>query len=134
MGVTREPAIYIAGPMRGYPEHNYPAFNRATELFRSRGWTVWSPVEIGDEAFGDMTDVPGGEFLRLDIAVIAQCTAIALLPGWEASTGARCEAACGVSIGLLFFDAITGDPIPAPERIIIQGGYERPPGLVDDAP
>lgn len=41
--------IYIAGPMRGYPEHNVPAFNRAADRFRALGWDVVNPVDLSAE-------------------------------------------------------------------------------------
>lgn len=124
--------LYVAGPMRGYPEHNFPAFNRATERFRAAGWYVCSPVEIGEAAFGNGNpNVSGGEYLRADVREICDCSAIALLPGWEASTGARAEVALCISIGLDFYDAETMERREAPERVVICGGYEKPPGAVD---
>lgn len=125
-------AIYIAGPMRGLPEHNFPAFNEATGRFRVWGWTVHNPVEIGAAMFGNGNpNVPGGEYLRADVRALCDCQAIALLPGWERSTGARAEVALAITIGLEFYDALTATPIAPPERVTICGGYERPAGAVD---
>ena len=123
--------IYIAGPMRGRPDHNFPAFNRAAGLFDSLGWEVLNPVDIGQELAGNNPDTPGGTYLRADIAVITTCDAMALLPEWEHSTGARCEVAVGITLGLEFFDAITGRPITPPSRVTICGGYERGPGKIE---
>lgn len=124
--------IYIAGPMRGYPEHNFPAFNRAASRFRAMGWAVENPVEIGEEVLGNGNpDISGGEYLRADVRRICECTAIALLPGWQASTGARAEVALCISIGLDFYDAGTMQRIAAPSRVVICGGYEKPAGEVD---
>lgn len=124
-------SIYICGPMRGYPEHNFPAFDRATGRFRALGWTVLSPVEIGREAFGNDPDVPGAEYLRADVAALARCDAIAILPGWQASTGARCEVAIALTLGLDFYDAGSATRTERPRRVTIDGGYERPPGPVE---
>lgn len=123
-------SIYIAGPMRGYPDHNVPAFERAEALLGLAGFAVVSPVNIGREAFGNDPKVPGGEYLRLDVRALSRCDAIALLPGWEASTGARCEVVVALTIGLPFFDALTGLPMPAPTRVVCNGGYEQPAGAV----
>lgn len=131
MNTTTE-RIYIAGPMRGYPEHNFPAFNAAAVRFRAAGWHVENPVEIGEAAFGNGNpNVPGGEYLRADVRAICDCNAMALLPGWEKSTGARAEVALAVTIGLAFHDAETMARIAAPSRIVICGGYEKPAGAVD---
>lgn len=123
--------IYIAGPMRGYADKNFPAFVAAAELFRADGWQVENPVEIAAEVHGDNQDLAPTEYLRADLVrICGGCTAIALLPGWEASTGARAEVAVGITLGLDFYDALTMRPIDTPERVAICGGYDRPPGLV----
>lgn len=119
--------IYVAGPMRGYPDLNFPAFHTASDAFRRRGWTVRNPVEIGREAFGpNPSSVSPAEFLRADIRVLVDCDAIALLPGWELSTGARAEAGVAASLSLTFYDAVTLEEIPTPRNIVIAGGYELP--------
>lgn len=124
--------IYVAGPMRGLPEHNFPAFNAAAARLRELGCVVENPVEIGEQAFGNGNpDVAGGEYLRADISRLVGCSAIALLPGWERSTGARAEVALAISLGLEFYDAITLLCIDAPARVTICGGYERGAGPVD---
>lgn len=124
-------AIYIAGPMRGKPESNFPAFNAATDRFRRVGWFVYSPVEIGEMVHKNDPAVPGGAYLRADLRAIAECSAIALLPDWQNSTGARCEVAAAITIGLSFYDAETMAPIPPPARVTINGGYEKSAGRVD---
>lgn len=119
---------YIAGPMRGYPEHNIPAFRLAAERLRSAGFDVVSPVEIGDAwAGGDQSAHAPEDYVRRDLDELLTCEAIALLPGWERSTGARCEAAVAVTLGFKFFN-VGGQAIPAPTAIHIAGGYERGPG------
>lgn len=114
--------LYVSGPMRGYPELNYPAFRAATALYRSLGHQVTSPAEIGD-LLGE-GHAPQ-EYLTADIVEVLHCDAMALLPGWEKSTGARCEAAIAVTLGFAFYNE-RGARIPAPAEILIRGGYERP--------
>jgi hypothetical protein len=98
--------VYIAGPMSGHPEHNFPAFRRAAADLRRRGYEVLSPVEL-DEAEGyDPSQglEPGqyAEFLARDIDRIASdgIEAIALLPGWEKSKGVAAELAFARATGL----------------------------------
>ena len=43
----KKPKIYIAGPMRGLPDFNYPKFNYYAAIYRSVGWEVENPAEIG---------------------------------------------------------------------------------------
>lgn len=115
--------IYICGPMSGYPERNFPAFAKATELFRSLGFIVVSPVEIGEELCGNDSSIKPAVFLRADIRKLLECDSIALLPAWEYSVGASCEVAVGISISLDFYNAITGYSILRPPQVIITRGY-----------
>lgn len=101
-------SIYVAGPMSGRAQFNYPAFDKAAALLREAGWTVRSPAEIdGSEArkvamkstqgdlaeFKKETGETWGDFLSRDVKLIADTDidAIALLPEWETSNGARLE-------------------------------------------
>lgn len=71
--------IYIAGPMTGLPEHNYPAFHAAAAAWREKGWDVENPAEHFD---GDQTRTYR-EYVGVDIEALAKCDAIAMLPGWD---------------------------------------------------
>lgn len=123
--------IYIAGPMRGLPEHNFPAFNRAAARFRALGWAVMNPVEIGAALGGNDSSLPPEAYVRADIVALASCDAIALLPGWEKSVGARCEAIIAITLGLPFYDAGTCLAMRKPVRVVCSGGYESAPGECD---
>ncbi len=121
--------IYISGPMRGKPDHNFPAFAAAAALFRELGWVVANPAEIGT-LFANNPAVHGAEYIREDLLHVARCHAIALLPGWEQSTGARCEVAAALTLDMTFYDATTGLARIPPARVIVNGGYEREVGVV----
>lgn len=104
--------IYLAGPMRGYPEFNHPAFIRGAEQLRHGGHEVFSPAEhdlqLGlDPAglSGDQAEVerkfPLRRCLGDDLAwICASADAVVLLDGWEVSAGARAEAATALALGL----------------------------------
>jgi len=104
--------IYIAGPMRGYPLYNFPAFDEAARRWRFRGWHVINPAELDRiEGSSEYTiNLPPG-FLRScmkrDLTAICDCDAIALLPGWEASRGTKVELELAKFIGLPVYDALT---------------------------
>lgn len=104
--------IYISGPMTGIEDHNFPAFLVAGERFHKAGWDVVNPADN----FGGRTDLPREIYLRSDVALLAQCDAIALLPGWEESRGATLEAIIAAEIGLSFFDAFSGMQMEEPPR------------------
>src|SRR3990172_7988449 len=89
--------IYVAGPMRGFPEFNYPAFHEAARLLRAKGHHVFSPAEF-DGIFSPAVEDPNGlitahpihTYIRRDTHLIINelippNDGIALLPGWEAS-------------------------------------------------
>lgn len=109
--------IYLAGPMRGIPNFNFPAFHANAAALRSRGYVVFSPAEKDMERHG--TDISAGnatgdereavkkhgfslrQALGEDMAwICAHADAIALLPGWEKSKGAIAEKATAEALGL----------------------------------
>lgn len=107
--------LYLAGPMRGIKAYNHPAFDAAAAKLRAEGHEVFSPAEHDREAFpqfdwfnmtGDMaTDGFTGsnmrEVIRADLVwITTNADAIALLPGWEKSRGARVERALADFLGL----------------------------------
>lgn len=110
--MTQTKRIYIAGPMTGYEDHNFPAFNAAAHRFRQAGWEVANPAEN----FGGRTDLPRESYLRADMIMLAQCDAIALLPDWERSAGATLETVLASELGLQFFDAWSGTQMEKPPR------------------
>ena len=57
--------IYVAGPMRGFPLYNFPAFDAAAAELRRHGHTVISPADHDREmGFNEHTDTETPEFLR----------------------------------------------------------------------
>jgi hypothetical protein len=108
--------IYLAGPMRGIPNFNFPAFDYAAHKLRNNGFHVFSPAERDRDVHGDkLEDNPTGcedtaaetvgfslrEALAADTEWISlHADAIALLPGWENSSGANAELALAKALGL----------------------------------
>lgn len=96
--------VYIAGPMTGVPEFNYPAFKRVAKFLREEGWEVVSPVEIG-EPYGSPAELANDEALLNRVMVKEQvelmhCDTIYLLPGWEKSEGSKAELGIALERGL----------------------------------
>lgn len=102
--------IYIAGPMRGYAEFNFPAFFAAQNKFENGGWTVFNParndMENGfdpkglDGASEELESVDLKAALKWDVDRIFESDAIYMLKGWEHSTGANMEHALAKALGL----------------------------------
>lgn len=78
--------IYLAGPMSGLPEFNYPAFHAEAARLRALGYHVENPAENPEPACKSW-----GGYMRIAIPQMLSCDAIALLPNWLTSKGARIE-------------------------------------------
>lgn len=94
--------VYLAGPMSGLPHSNYPAFNAMAARLRALGHHVENPAE---------NPVPPCKswrgYMRMAIAQLVTCDAVALLPGWKASKGAKIEARLAADLHLNVYDAET---------------------------
>lgn len=104
---TKRKRTYIAGPMTGLPEHNFPAFHAAAARLREAGWEAINPAEN----FGGRTDLPRATYLRADVALLVACEAIAVLPGWEESRGAKMEYMLAREFGMPVIDIATLQPL-----------------------
>lgn len=98
--------VYIAGPMRGMKDFNFPAFFEAESYLTALGYEPFNPARADNEKYG--VDVSKGsgeeetaaaqfgfslrEALGRDLAwIAANADAIYMLRGWENSTGAQAE-------------------------------------------
>jgi hypothetical protein len=87
--------LYVAGPMRGLPSLNFPAFMAAAKALREAGNFVFNPAE------GSPYDSDIRSCMAIDTHwICAHADGIALLPGWEASKGARAELALAEALGI----------------------------------
>lgn len=87
--------LYIAGPMTGYPDLNYPAFRAAATQLGALGYPTENPADNDDGTARTWSD-----YLRLAIRQMLTCDGVALLDGWEDSKGARLEVHIATEIGM----------------------------------
>ena len=126
-----ERRIYVSGPMTDVPAHNFPAFHAAADRLRKAGWSVVNPAEN----FGGRTDLPREAYMRMDVALMATCTAIAMLPGWEDSRGARVEYLLARELGMELLDARTLVHLErAPRAAVLMAWPTNKGAVVDDRP
>lgn len=84
--MSRPMTVYLAGPMTGIKDHNYPAFHAAARELRLAGYDVVSPAECDTSE-----NLAWEDWMRLSLKAMLTCTHVALLPDWHKSTGARME-------------------------------------------
>lgn len=96
--------IYICGPMTGIEDLNHPAFFKAEEHLKYKGYDVINPARMDEELGLDPhTGVMDPEFLKdaakRDLDAVMACDAVAVLPKWEESKGAKAEVAVAQWLG-----------------------------------
>jgi hypothetical protein len=131
--------IYLAGPMSGLPQFNFPAFFEAATELREIGFDVVSPAELDDKEDkgaalkspdGDMRGVEKtwGDFLARDVKLLADTgiEGIVFLPNWTTSKGAKLEAFVGLLSGFKFWNYLAGAGGPVKEissKDVLNGIY-----------
>lgn len=101
--------VYLAGPMRGYPELNFPAFAKAAAYLRAHGHEVFSPAEndIDKGYVGKPIEEIKRDCIMDDLTYIArEAEAIALLTGWKESKGVTVEVALANFLGLVIWELV----------------------------
>ena len=77
--------LYISGPITGVPNYQ-ENFITAEAILKQTGHEVINPctVVLADNATWE-------DYMKADISLMLTCGGVAVLPGWEASAGARLE-------------------------------------------
>ena len=91
--------IYLAGPMSGLPDFNYPAFHAAAAVLRAQGHYVENPAENPASTCGTWQG-----YMRMSLCQIAVCDCLYMLPGWRSSRGARIEHGLALDLDLEVVD------------------------------
>ena len=118
--------IYIAGPMRGKPNWNYDAFNKAEAILTEKGWNVVNPATLDTnyQETAELNTTPNDfdpdndakhrsinrRIMKRDCdAICDECDAIFMLKGWQNSQGACAEFYLSCSIGLdIYYETSEG--------------------------
>lgn len=115
-GLEQPKMIYLAGPMQGHPEFNFPTFHAVAHCLRMSGHTVFNPAEKDIDRHGgvdisqgnlagslDHVKAKHGFSLRQALSedlnfICKEANCIVLLPGWEKSNGAQAEHRTAVAL------------------------------------
>lgn len=102
--------VYLAGPMSGYPDHNFSAFDAAQHQWEAYGYTVVSPANLTRELRAmlhpdTIAKWTWEQYLAYDLCIMQKYNVerIVLLRDWQRSKGARLEVAYGLEQGFKFY-------------------------------
>lgn len=101
MAVRRDVLVYLSGPIspgNGKTVETNVAVALAAYLeCVKRGIPAICPHLSG--AFPSAWQIPWGDWLAYDLAMVDRCTHVWMLPGWQGSEGARMERAYAEAAG-----------------------------------
>jgi hypothetical protein len=100
LAAARANRLYLAGPMTGFEDFNFPTFNKMAAELRARGYVVENPAEHGVVEGADWAD-----YMAYDLTRLGLCGQVAVLPGWENSKGARLEVHIARELGMKVVNA-----------------------------
>ena len=121
--------IYLAGPMRGLPNHNFLEFHKYAAYLRAQGHEVFSPAEV---------NLPQNN-IRAIFAVemdwlCREAEAVYLMPGWSQSRGARAEQALAEAMDLKVRCLLPLGPDYSPPGHPLANSYQSPPEFSTTSP
>lgn len=97
--ITKDDIVYISGPMSGMENHNKPAFWMMEEILKQSGCQVLSPAH-------HQPDMGYAWYMKRDIRMLCDATAMVLLRGWSKSYGAIIESTVAGVIDLTKYEEI----------------------------
>lgn len=98
--------------MTGLVEFNYPAFERAKAKLIECGFDAKSPTDSAVNDNGIAGSVPYYYYFHAGLKMMLECGAIAMLPGWMNSSGARKELLIAWECGLVPYLYLEGFKYP----------------------
>lgn len=87
--------VYIAGPMTGYPDYNYPAFDAKAREIEEWGHTPVNPTQIGQNEGWSHED-----YMRAALTLLLTADGVVFLPGFERSKGAMLELTVSTALNM----------------------------------
>ena len=129
--------VYIAGPMRGRPQFNFPAFDAARDRLLAAGHEPLNQadrdrellcpwVNAGETHFNDDVMRWVKTYFHLDVRDVLRCDAVAVLPGWQDSRLGKAEIYLAIEFGKQILDATTLEPITADVTITGRERFRHP--------
>jgi hypothetical protein len=112
--------VYIAGPMSGYKNFNYEAFDKAETTIGGMALDYGLELEVINPAnnFDGRQDLPYEQYLELAEEQVSQADVVVLLDGWQESKGVSREMEVAQKTGSVCipFEDYTGVHSPRNEK------------------
>lgn len=87
--------IYIAGPMTGYDDFNYPAFHAIEDDLRKHGYKL---VNNPARHLNGEQHHPWSDYIEVALQAVLYSKALVVMHGWQHSVGATLEVLVALSI------------------------------------
>jgi hypothetical protein len=125
--------VYIAGPMSGHDDWNFPAFFEAERQLLGMGYEVINPAHNDGPTVEEALKSAGSPsrpnhawsyYMRRDLPHVMEVDAVCVLPGWQKSKGASLETQVARAIGIPLMVIKDGALVPRVEVVGISG-YAR---------
>ena len=125
--------IYIAGPMTGIKDFNFPAFFEAEKQLNKLGHEVYNPahndgptIELAllEAGTPENPNHPWTYYMRRDLPLVMKSDIICVLPGWQKSKGASLEVQVAQALDIPLMILKDGKLVPRIE-VIGLSGYAR---------
>jgi hypothetical protein len=122
--------IYIAGPMSGMADFNFPAFFEAERQLESLGYEVINPAHNDGATVQEALESAGtpdspnklwSYYMKRDLPHVMDVDMLCVLPGWQKSKGATLEVTVARALGLPLMVLKNGNLVPRVEVIGISG-------------
>jgi hypothetical protein len=125
--------VYIAGPMSGVDQWNYPAFFAAEARLRELGYNPINPAHNDGLTIEEALASAGtpeapthswAHYMKRDLPNVIEADALCVLPGWRASKGASLEVTVAKSLGIPVM-CLTAEGLVPRIQVIGVSGYAR---------
>ena len=127
---NKKKKIYIAGPMTGYEDWNFPAFFEAERQLLELGYEVINPAHNDGSTYEEaLASANSGKhswgwYMRRDLKHVLGVDMVCLLPDWKTSKGALLEVEVAKALDVPLMILRNGELIPRVTCIGISG-YAR---------
>jgi hypothetical protein len=122
--------VYIAGPMSGMPDWNFPAFFEAERQLLELGYNVINPAHNDGATVQEALESAGSPdrpnnmwswYMRRDLPHVMEVDILCVLPGWQNSKGAKLEVHVAQAIGIPLMVLKDGQLVPRVTCVGISG-------------